>query len=311
MPDPMELLLLVLVGGGVAALIATPFVRARRGGTIPSADEAREDLDVLRIRHRVALEAIRDVEADHRAGSLDEAAHAAQREEAERRAAETLAALESAEAGPLAARADHPAAGSPLPPRRVGLAAAVLALAVVIGFVLPAPFSLANPTQTNEALASQQAQEAARQATIRQLLDALTANPRDTDALSKLADAYLQGGTADDLSRAGTILLALISLEPTDASAYQRLITAYVNVGDWTDATSATDAYARVAADSPDIPFFRGIIALRGANDTTTAVREFQAFLVAAPDDPRAVMVRALLSEAESAAPAPSASPGS
>jgi tetratricopeptide (TPR) repeat protein len=309
MSDPLELLLLVLVGGVVAALVATPFVSARRGGTIPSVDEASEDLDVLRIRHRVALEAIRDVEADYRAGSLNEAAHAAQREEAERRAAETLAALELAEAGTQPAPVDHPVASSPLPPRRVGLAAAVLALAVVIGFVLPAPFSLANPTQTNEALASQQAQEAARQATIKQLLDTLTANPRDTDALSRLADAYLQGGTADDLSRAGTILLALISLEPTDASAYQRLITAYVNVGDWTDAASATDAYARVAAASPDIPFFRGIIALRGANDTTTAIREFQAFLAAAPDDPRAVMVRALLSEAQSAAPSPSGSP--
>ncbi len=170
---------------------------------------------------------------------------------------------------------------------------------------MPAPFSLANPTRTNQALADQQAQEAARQATIKQLLDQLTANPKDADALSKLADAYLQGGTADDLNRAGTVLLALISLDPTDASAYQRLITAYVNVGDWTDAAAATDAYAKVAPNSADIPFFRGIIALRGAGDTATATAQFRAFLAAAPDDPRGTMVRALLSEAESAAPRP------
>ena len=314
MPDLMELLLLVLVGGGVAALVATPFVRGRRGAA-PSRGPAAEDSDVLRIRHRVALDAILDVEADHRAGSLDDAAYAQQRELAEQRAAETLAALEAAEAAEARTSSTAPMSASanqaPLPPRRVAAAALVVAVAVAIGFALPAPFSLANPTQTNEALASQRAQEAARQATIRQLLDQLTANPRDVDALSKLADAYLQGGTADDLSRAGTILLALISLEPTDASAYQRLITAYINVGDWTDAASATDAYAKVAPDSADIPFFRGIIALRGANDTATAMKEFQAFLDAAPDDPRAVMVRALLSEAESAAPSPSASPGS
>lgn len=311
MPDLGELLLLVAVGGAVAALVATPFVRARRGVGSGSADEASEDLDVLRIRHRVALEAIRDVEADYRAGSLDEAAHAEQRDQAERRAAETLAALEAAESGaPPAGETGSASAsgGSPLPPRWVASAAVVVAAAVVIGFVLPAPFSLANPTQTNEALASQQAAEAARQATIKQLLDKLTTNPRDKDSLSKLADAYLQGGTSDDLSRAGTLLLALISLDPTDASAYQRLITAYVNVGDWTDAASATDAYARVAPDSADIPFFRGIIALRGANDRAAAIEQFQAFLAAAPDDPRAVMVRALLSEAQSAAPVPSAS---
>jgi cytochrome c-type biogenesis protein CcmH/NrfG len=306
----MELLLLVGVGGAVAALVATPFVRGRRAAA-PAPDTAAEDLDVLRIRHRVAIEAIRDVDADHQAGSLDDAAYAEQRQLAELRATETLAALEAAEARTPSPEPMAPSStASPLPPRRVAAVAVVVAAAVAIGFILPAPFSLANPTQTNEALASQQAQEAARQATIRQLLDQLTANPRDTGALSKLADAYLQGGTADDLGRAGTILLALISLDPTDASAYQRLITAYVNVGDWTDATSATGAYARVAPDSADIPFFRGIIALRGANDTATAIKEFRAFLAAAPDDPRAVMVRALLAEAESAPPTPSASPG-
>jgi tetratricopeptide (TPR) repeat protein len=311
MPDPMELLLLVLVGGGVAALVATPFVRARRGIAASPSDLAAEDLDVMRIRHRVALEAVRDVEADYRAGSLDEVAHAEQREAAERRAAGTLAALEAAEAGPPTPTSpDGTPTGSPLPPGRVGVAAIIIAVAVIVGLVLPAPFSLANPTQTNEALASQQAQEAARQATIKQLLDQLSANPQNADALSKLADAYLQGGTADDLSRAGTVLLALISLEPTDASAYQRLITAYINVGDWTDAASATNAYAKVAPGSADIPFFRGIIALRGLHDTATAAAQFTAFLAAAPDDPRAVMVRALLSEAESSAPIPSASRG-
>ncbi len=308
MPDLTELVLLVLVGGGVAALVATPFVGGRSAAARSPRPEA-DDTDVLRIRHRVALDAILDVEADRRAGSLDEAAYAEQRERAEQRAAETLAALEAAEARPSAtAPMSASANGAPLPPRRVAAAALVVAAAVVIGFVLPAPFGLANPVETNAALTSQQAQEAARQATIRQLLERLTANPRDSDALSKLADAYLLGGTADDLSRAGTILLALISLEPTDASAYQRLITAYINVGDWTDAASATNAYAKVAAGSADIPFFRGIIALRGANDTATATKEFQAFLDAAPGDPRAVMVRALLAEAESAAPSPSAS---
>ena len=309
MPDPTELLLLGGVGAAVAALVATPFVRGHRG-VAARPDPASDDLETLRIRHRVALEAIRDVEADYRAGSLDDAAHAEQRERGEQRAAETLAALEAAEVGaPPSASGVAVPSGSPLPPRRVGTAAIVIAVAVAIGLVLPAPFSLANPTQTNQALASQQAQEAARQATITQLLDQLTANPRDPDALSKLADAYLQGGSADDLSRAGTILLALISLEPTNASAYQRLITAYINVGDWTDATSATDAYARVVPDSADIPFFRGIIAFRGLNDTAAAVEAFQAFLDAAPEDPRAVMVRALLSEAESAAPSASPSP--
>jgi cytochrome c-type biogenesis protein CcmH/NrfG len=312
MPDLGELLLLVLLGAIVAAFIATPYVRRRVGPPAPASTGA-DEVERLAIRHRVALDAIRDVDADWRAGSLDDGAHAEQRELAERHAARTLAALEAARAASgLAVAPGDPAVGpasSPVPARRIAAAAVAVVAIVLAGFLVPPPFSLTNPTQTNQALADQQAQETARQATIKQLLDQLTANPRDAETLSKLADAYLQGGSADDLSRAGTVLLALISLDPTDVSAYQRLITAYVNVGDWTDAGSATDAYAKVAPDSADIPFFRGIIALRGANDAATAATQFRAFLAAAPDDPRATMIRALLSEAESAAPRPSASP--
>ena len=312
MPDLLELALLLLVGGGVAALIAIPLVR--RAGPQAPGEVRDEDLEVLAIRHRVALEAIRDADADWRAGSLDDAAHAEQRERAERRAAETLAELEAARAaasgadpGPDAASAGR----SPLSGRRVALAAAVIAAVLVVGLAAPAPFSLANPVQTNQALVQQRAQEAERQATIQRLLAALATNPSDADSLSKLADAYLAGGSVDDLSRGAQILLALLSVDPQDTSAYQRLITAYVNVGDWADAASATDSYAKVAADSPDIPFFRGIIAFRGRNDPAAAIEQFNAFLASAPDDPRATMIRALLAEAQSAAAsgAPEASP--
>ncbi len=311
MPDLLELALLLLVGGGVAALIAIPLVR--RAGPQAPGEVREEDLEVLAIRHRVALEAIRDADADWRAGSLDDAAHAEQRERAERRAAETLAELEAARAaasgadpGPGAASAVRPLSG-----RRVALAAVVIAAVLVGGLGAPAPFSLANPVQTNQALVQQRAQEAARQATIKRLLDRLTVDPSDSDSLSKLADAYLAGGSVDDLSRGAQILLALLSLDPQDTSAYQRLITAYINVGDWADAASATDSYAKIAADSPDIPFFRGIIAFRGRNDPAAAIEQFNAFLASAPDDPRATMIRALLAEAQSAAAsgAPEASP--
>jgi len=315
MPDLLELVLLLLVGGGVAALVAIPLVR--RGGPATSGEVGEEDLEVLAIRHRVALEAIRDSDADWRSGSLDDAAHAEQRERAERRASETLAELEAARAA--ASRADTGSDGasvgrSPVSRRRVALVATVIAIVLVVGLAAPAPLSLANPVQTNAALVQQQTQEAERQATIKQLLDRLTADPSDVDSLSKLADAYLAGGSVDDLARGAQILLALLSVDPKDTSAYQRLITAYVNVGDWADAASATDSYAKVASDSPDIAFFRGIIAFRGRNDPAAAIEQFNAFLASAPDDPRATMIRALLAEAQSAAasgaPGASSSPG-
>jgi tetratricopeptide (TPR) repeat protein len=305
MPDVAEVLLLVLVGGGVAALVATPFVRERTRRSPPSdhGEATADDPEVLVIRHRVALEALRDVEADHRAGSIDESAYAEQLADAERRAAETLAELEAARA--VAGEGAAGPAPRPVPRRLVAVVAGVVGLALLVGFAIPPPYGIGNPTETNQALAAAESQEAARQATISQLLQQVAANPRDTNALSKLADAYLAGSSADDLSRGATILLALLSIDPQNTSAYRRLITAYVNAGDWTDAASATDAYAGVAPGSADIPFFRGIIALRGRNDPAAAIDQFKAFLALAPDDPRATMVRALLSEAES--PAPSA----
>ena len=99
---------------------------------------------------------------------------------------------------------------------------------------------------TDQALADAVAAEDARQALIAQLLHQLQADPTNVDVLSQLADAYLAGQTAADQQRGAAALLLLLSNDPQNASAYRRLITAYMNAGDWTDARSAVDAYADV-----------------------------------------------------------------
>ena len=251
MPDLTELISLAVLGLAVGAFVARPLWRG-----LPEPGPATEDEAAL-IRHRVAVEALRDVEADRRAGSLDEAAYAEQRAEAEARAVLTLAELEAA---------------SPSPPsrtrasgRRVGLlVGAALVGALLVGMVLPAPVGLANRTTV------------------------------DAAGLSALADQNLARNTSDDLARGAALLLALIREQPENQSAYQRLITAYLRAEDYVDAAAATDALATLAPDSPDLPFFRGLIALRGAGDRQAAIAQFDRFLQLAPHDPRAVMVRAL-----------------
>lgn len=286
-----ELLLLLLVAGGVVLAVAWPLLD---GGGQPPMEGGTPEREALLVRHRLAIEALRDVEADRRAGSLDDAAYAAQREEAERHAAATLAALEGT----------HPGDGAVSSPRSGGgrLAAgvaAILAALLLAGFALPAPLGLAERTETDTALAEAMAREEGRQARIAALLERLAADANDPEALSALADAYLAGSTAEDRRRGAVALLALISLEPENASAYRRLITAYVNAGDWTDAEAATDSFAEVVGEQdPDVPFFRGLIALRGENDGAEALRQFDRFLELAPDDPRAGMVRGLRAEA-------------
>jgi cytochrome c-type biogenesis protein CcmH len=218
--------------------------------------------------------------------------------------------LRPARAALVAAPRDTPsnapleiASGRPSPPaRRAAVAvAAGLVVLVAIGYVLPEPFSLAAATVVNQPLAEARAAEARRQAEIERLLDAVSAEPSDTAALSDLADAYLAGSTAEDLQRAAVTLLALIGTDPDDPEPYGRLITAYIRAEDWTDAAAATDALAELVPDSPDVPFFRGLIAWQGDGDAETAILEFDEFLSVAPNDPRVSMIRALRAEAQAA----------
>lgn len=285
----LTLLLLVAVATGLA--VAWPLLdgKAAASSTPAPADaDGDADADARAVRHRLALEALRDLEADRRAGSLDEASYDAQRAEAEARAAATL---------PTAAVASDPRPVATIGGSRrlaLAIAAGLLGL-LLIGFALPAPFGTAERTVTDQPLAEAIAAEEARQADIARLQARIAADPTDAEAFSDLADAYLAGPTFEDQRRGATALLVLINLEPENASAYRRLITAYITAGDWTDARSALDAYAGFAPDDdPDIPFFRGLIALRGDGEKAEAVRWFDRFLQLAPHDPRASMVLSL-----------------
>jgi tetratricopeptide (TPR) repeat protein len=287
-----ELLLLVLVLLAVGLAIGWPLLDGGR-----SRPASEPDGEEALARHRLALEALRDVEADYRAGSLDEATYRAQREDAEARAAATLAEAELG-SEPAARPGVHRSRTAGGRRAALGLGAGLAAL-VLIGFALPEPLGVAEQTITDQPLADAIAAEEARQAEIARLQERIAADPSDAQAFSDLADAYLAGGSFDDQRRGATALIVLLSLEPENASAYRRLITAYINAGDWTDARSALASYADIAADDePDIPFFGGLIALRGDGDEAEAVRQFDRFLELAPHDPRAAMVLSLREQA-------------
>ena len=299
MPDIGQWALLLILAAAAAAAIGWPL---RRGAPLLPHNV---DIEGPQLRHRVALEALHDVEADRRAASLDDESYARQRGEAEDRAASTLAELEAARGG----------SPEPLPVasgrRAAAWLAGVLGLALVVGFALPAPIGLGERTVVDQALADARAQEAARLADIQRLLGELAADPNSAAVLSDLADAYLAGSTAEELRRAAVALQVLISLEPQNRFAYRRLVTAYLTADDLADARAATDSYAGIATNEPDIPFFRGLIALRAGKDTAEAIRQFDLFLQLAPDDPRAAMVRSLRADAAGVLSGASPSPAS
>ena len=282
MPEPI---LLVIVLAAAGAVVLAPLRHA------PERAVDGDERDAAALRHRVALEALRDVEADRRSGSLDDRAYHQQLAEAEARAAETRAALD---AQPVDVGEVRPAMG-----RSVPIVAAILIGAVLVGGSLFEASGIANATVTNEALARAQAAESARQGRIGELLDALAGDPRSPEVLSELADEYLSGSAGDDLVRAAVALQALIELEPGRADAYERLMSAYLRAGDGRNARAVHDDYAAlVAADPVEVAFFDGLIALRSEDDPEGALAAFDRFLELAPDDPRAAMIRGLREEA-------------
>jgi cytochrome c-type biogenesis protein CcmH/NrfG len=289
MPDLGAWALLVALGSVVAVAVGWPLIRPA-----PPSDPGQLSRDASEghaLRHRLALDALLDIEADRRAGSLDDASYERQRGEAEALAAASLTEPDEdmgTATGPVTRGGRRPAAWL----------AIVLAAALAVAFALPAPIGLGERTVVNQALAHSIAREAARQADIQRLLGLLQATPEDPKVLSDLADAYLAGSSAQDLQRAAVALQVLLAVDPQNRSAYRRLITAYISASDWADATSATDSYARiVSANEPDIPFFRGLIAFR-SGQASAAVEQFDRFLRLAPHDARASMVLSLRAEA-------------
>ena len=144
-----------------------------------------------------------------------------------------------------------------------------------------------------------QAAEEARHERIGDLLETLAENPDDVAALSDLADAYLAGSTAEDLSRAVITLQALRSIEPERPDVYERIIGAYLRAGDGVNARAALESYRGIAnADPVEVAFLDGLIALRTERDPEAAIAAFERFLELAPDDERAGMVRSLRDQA-------------
>ena len=274
-----ELLALLLVLAIAALAIAWPILDREPAVALDDDPE----LEALQVRHRLALEALRDVEADHRAGALDEAAYRGERDLAEAHAVETRRALDAAATG-----GHTPTTAEVAPrPRRGRLVAAILggalALLLLVGYALPAPWGVA--------------ERDARLERIRQLTQLVAANPRDTAALAELSDQYLAGGSPDDVAAALASLILLRDAAPDSRDANERLITLLIRTGLWDQAAGATAAYVRVVGEgAPDIPFFRGLIA-RGQGKAGEARRQFERFLARAPNDDRVPMVKGLLAQ--------------
>jgi len=254
-------------------------------GTAAAASPA---LDALVAERDFLLRSIADLEAEHAAGELTDERFHALNDEYTVQAATVLRAIERLQAAPT-----EPAAAAPgrRRPGRVLAGAALTALALVAGGMLLAR-SLAErqPGQTITGNAQSVSD------TLDGLARAARQRPDDFDAQMAYATALMRDGQAVDALRAFD---AAGRIDPSAAApkAYGGWLVFLAGLTD--EALPRIDAAIAADPDYPDAHFFRGMILLRGRNDTAGALVELRRFLDLAPSGPERDQVQQLVDSLE------------
>jgi len=128
-------------------------------------------------------------------------------------------------------------------------------------------------------------------------LDALKANPKDTDTMLKLA-AYYEGlydptnGTGtDSANKAIDYLNQAIAADPTLKDAYLDAAKLYIDLGSYADAAKVLNKDTAVDPNNPDVYFYLGK-AQKAAGNIGAAILAWQQYLQLAPDTKLAAVVR-------------------
>jgi cytochrome c-type biogenesis protein CcmH/NrfG len=197
--------------------------------------------------------------------------------------------------------------------RRWLLAAGALAGAIVIAVV---GYNLTSGSPTATPLPSGAAAQAALEATVGPLMQRLAADPKDTEALMALGDAYFQAGQYDV---AASWFGKLLAVTPDDTRALLAQGAADFNLGDLDAAETAWKQVLALDADSVEAHYDLGFLYLnRQPPDMVGVRREWGEVVRLDPGSDVAQTVTAHLQALESAPPSgspgaatPSASPGS
>ncbi|MGH9214868.1 MAG: tetratricopeptide repeat protein [Acidimicrobiales bacterium] len=252
----------------------------------------------LRPGQRAALEAerdfllasLRDLDAEHVAGELDDAQHETLTSRYSARAARVLRALETAaqatEAVSDAAESTPEAPAGRRWRRRAAVLVPLVGALVAALVLLPSALSDRQAGQT----ITGNAQSAGDPRV--DLERAVAASPDDPTAHRGLARVLLDDG---DLVGALQHYDEAARLDPRDAEsrAYAGWIVGLANLHD--DALGRIDAAIAVDPTYPDAHFFRGMVLLRGTNDRVGAAAELRRFLELAPDTPLRPQVEQVL----------------
>lgn len=239
------------------------------------------------------LASLDDLERERADDDIDTDTYERLRDDYTARAAAVLRAIESAQ---RSGADTDPAAGDPgRTRRRIATAGGILVFAVVAGFLLTN--ALGDRTDGGTATGNQQTADDTAAATREALEEAVERSPDDPNAQLELA-RFL---APTDPAAALMAYDGVVALDPAnvEAHAYGGWIVFLAGLPD--EALERVDAAIALDPEFPDARFFRGMILLRGMNDPTAAVAEFDRYLELAPDGPLADQVRQVADEARAA----------
>jgi cytochrome c-type biogenesis protein CcmH len=188
-------------------------------------------------------------------------------------------------------------------PARLGRpATAALTGAIVLALGLPLGFALA-PRGEGAQISGTSAGSMQQAPSIAQLEEAAARNPRDPVVLVALADAYLGSQRTVD---ATALYRRALEIEPANETAALRLSVILLSAGQPSEAQQFLDAVLQRSPDNPEALLYRALAGYAVGAPPESIRADALRFLAMAGDDPRRGMAERLL---DLASPKPSAAP--
>jgi tetratricopeptide (TPR) repeat protein len=283
----------------VAALgIVTPY--RRRG--IPALEPLADPLEDRRLALAIAL---RDLDAAHGSGALEEADYVRLRAETEGRMGKVLRALDERSRRPASdgqgdGKADGQAAGNgaaagPRAGRRFPTRWVAVGLVAVMALSAALVPALLRSLHDRDSSAG----ELIGAGSLSYFEQRVKAHPHDVAARLDLAHRYLDAGM---LPQAYDEYRSALLLDPNDADALAHIgVLLHLSGNSKAGLASERKALA-VDPTYPDALFYEGLILLKGLNRPAQAVAPLDAYLKASPYGSEGPEARRLLAEARSQA---------
>ncbi|UCC73230.1 MAG: hypothetical protein JSV86_01300 [Gemmatimonadota bacterium] len=300
-----EFLLVVVVGGGIIAVLVATFKGAAgdEGARAPGTAEGRKA--ELEERYQAALRSIEEIEADHDAGNLSDADHEELRQRYETEVAyleNELGAAGSAlgEAGSeVAPREGAAAPDRSWVPAAVGWSAAAVTFVVLAWLVMSTALG---PRAGDGSIPGQEMGSAPAGVPVAEVdmgrlaeLEGLVSeDPQNLEALLELGHMYLQLQRYDELSFVTQVAL---NIDPNNPEALTHLGMLLFSMQHPEGVIPTFDRALAVEPDFPEALQFKGMVSfMRG--DYATAVQSWEHYREVVPEEEVSPRIQAMLEAA-------------